>query len=697
MTADECGRSATCGFAQPLLHLLLRKARGFQKRGDVARADTLYVAAEAIGTCLGSAFQARLAFERATSLATSPVTRNMARDWWERAYTHALEADSLDLAKRILRERFWLAYRYGSDDELFHVARCYPLPSSGHWKQEDVRMHVALASVFVRRAKPSRADSVLGVVLENLSSVPSEDLLCTIASVVWSVGRAEPGYRKCQDKLNRLQAYALERGWSRACGEIAWEKVDLLELEGSHHAVVAASAEGLRACPDMPDTLKALLYLKRGNAYFRLGQVEKALEDYAEASRLSKERPPLHVAAVVNQAYALGVLGKAREGIEVCSRARLLIDEKHSPGLVAEVLSTLGVLHALDGNEEMAIRMHKEAGTLALRSADTLRYLEALANWAACLHRKGDHALAESLYITVAELAQKRRDTQARLLALTNMAAIRARNGDYETAERLFASVRDSLGEALPELRWRVLYQEALTFLARGDYGRARNLLVESVSLIEKMRNPLSREDFKLGFLSQRYEVYAELVGCLLALSAEDAACLYQAFAVAEKNKARVLIELFGRDPADSSVSGPEVTNFAELARYGRALSDLLAQELEEDAVLLEYVVAPTAIHVFIFDKRRRLQARSLSISEAALRERISVLYGLLSRPRADTWQNALQFSEVATELYDALLPDILPESPPREPHVIIVPDGILGYLPFEVLFPKLEGQQLAF
>lgn len=88
-------------------------------------------------------------------------------------------------------------------------------------------------------------------------------------------------------------------------------------------------------------------------------------------------------------------------------------------------------------------------------------------------------------------------------------------------------------------LHFHLLQERAQMAAAEGDREGAERYLREAIELLESQRSNLQKEDYRLGFVGGRVDVYAEMVALLL----EDGRSA-EAFEFAERAKARALVDM---------------------------------------------------------------------------------------------------------------------------------------------------------
>jgi len=321
---------------------------------------------------------------------------------------------------------------------------------------------------------------------------------------------------------------------------------------------------------------------------------------------------------------------------------------------------------------------------------------------------------AEALF-SRAELArvQKRPD-----LALDN----------YQAAEIAEARIGD------PDLLWQIQFGRARAQEASGNVNAALASLEAAVNLIEGVRGRLREPRFRSGYVEDKFEVYLELMRLQLQQGRTA-----DAFSTAERLRARSFVEqLGGRASVPLSVSDRRVE--AELRERVRRLQQSLAdtdddgasayperamnrfsqellraekeyqtflddharihaaagevpsassiqRRLAGDEALLEYVVGPESLVVFVLTSRAMAVKASL-LREPDLAARISLLLDLVRRPGEARWQKPA--ARLSAELFEPLERAGWLDGVSR---LYIVPHGALTHLPFALLPQSASGR----
>jgi len=131
-----------------------------------------------------------------------------------------------------------------------------------------------------------------------------------------------------------------------------------------------------------------------------------------------------------------------------------------------------------------------------------------------------------------------------------NLAKIFLARGDAESALKNDKAALDSYRRAmeaadtmlLREVRWRALFGIAKLQQNSGDTGAAVESYRKAIDTVEELRAEIRLDQLKDGFLANKMDLYAGMVGLLVDLQKGD-----EAFGVAERSRARNLIDILGR------------------------------------------------------------------------------------------------------------------------------------------------------
>lgn len=452
-----------------------------------------------------------------------------------------------------------------------------------------------------------------------------------------------------------------------------------------------------------------------GLVYDWLGEKEKALEHYKQALELFRAANDRNFeATTLNNigAFHLNTLKDAKTALEYYTRSLEIRRALGQPVEIATTLDNIGGLYNSSGDPRKALEYHRQA--LELRRAAGHRLGEAVS-----LNGMG------AAYYSLGELAT----------AL-----------DYfNQALKLFRSIGDRARAAV------TLYGMAMTERDRGNLDEARLRMEESLNLIESLRGGVASQELRASFLAQKQDYYEFHTDLLMRLHQREPAKGHDitALQASERARARSLLELLAeaRIDVEQGIS-PELKQRERVThlRIARIQGQLIqaysqakpeqgkAATLEEElkqadaereqlsveirqrhpryaglrypepiglkviqslldgrTVLLEYAPGKDASFLFAVTRNDFLVARLPPA--ASIAARVEALRPLLaSRPQRSAYGKQIEHSR---QLYRELIEPAAKLLHDKQ-NLIIVPAGILHYLPFEVLLTAGEERELA-
>jgi CHAT domain-containing protein/tetratricopeptide (TPR) repeat protein len=485
-----------------------------------------------------------------------------------------------------------------------------------------------------------------------------------------------------------------------------------------------------------------------GLTYVAGGDLEKAQRSYERAVEIGERLADwgAGVAAVVAETFnglgsiylARGDLGRARE----CAQRALVIRERSTPGSpeIGVILNNLAMLHALGGDLSTSEHVARMAVSF-LREVAPLSDAHALAlNTLGAVRRElGDLEQAEELVSRALELFRAI-DSEGAATALQDLGNIARARGEIDRARECFEAALELHERRAPESRNAALALSALGSIhrARGDLETAIDILERAVAVAESLGGRAGATSKAREELFARYEnPYQELIAALAARGAEGDQ--EAAFGYAERSQARALVDLLAERRvvirADTDEQRRLLDEERKLkhrlaatynrlvrARSDRGQTDLLPRlgaeqsELEvglnevrgrmteeipayadiEDSepvgikgaralldpetLLLEYQDAGEETHVWAL--RRDRSAMFPLAADARLEELVTEAVGPYRRAE-DASADAERARVELGELLLAPVPEPFWQGCER---LLVVPDGHLHYLPFEIL-----------
>jgi CHAT domain-containing protein/Tfp pilus assembly protein PilF len=439
-----------------------------------------------------------------------------------------------------------------------------------------------------------------------------------------------------------------------------------------------------------------------GVLYSQLGEYDKSEADFQEALAIAREfkRKPFEEASLLTLIELKIHTAQYQAAHEYCEQALAIDAEVKNPGLHLEVLSLAASVYDKLGDTLRALEMYKQALELA--------------------HGIGNRLVEAGIMSSMGESQQSLGQLSEALDSQLRARTILRETGPY----------------SYPEVESYIDWKIALVHEALQHDEEALTAFNEALKAIERIRvNAVPTESSMASINASRRDVFVDLISLLLKLRHEQ-----EAFEVAERYRARAFLDLLAGSRIDlradltptqrqredgifddisaiqkelmkeeitagrqkqlrSELTGAEEKLDAfhlelrrENPRYAGAqhpepirVDRLQKNLLDSDTVLIEYLLGEKQSFCWLVTRN------SLSVTVLRPRKEIEsqvndYLRTVRHKVSALTIRSDLaEFQRASQKLYTTL---ILPleASISSSRRLLIVPDGVLAYLPFETL-----------
>ena len=472
----------------------------------------------------------------------------------------------------------------------------------------------------------------------------------------------------------------------------------------------------------------------KGTTLVGLGRFDAAFREYAAAEQVYKQAGLKRelVEALIDTGQVYELLGDAIAAEERFARALQLAREIGNTSGESASLLALGDLEHRRKKYDSADAHFKQALEKARGAGEESTIVSALLQQAMNDLDRKRHQSALQSASEAKEVAERSGNVPAVALSRYVFGEVRRSQEqlqqaieEYSAAQAVQEQLRD------PELGWRIHYGQGQTFAAQEKPDAAITSYKQAIRIIEETRSGIAEERYQAGYIEDRYQVYVALVELLLKVHKEGDAFLYS-----EKLRARAYFDQFGAsapvvgDPAmqqrirelgeqiqalrravqkEYSVPQNERRGHAlelfssELAQAERDYAALLDNSevsvtgstttrtgnlpsvteiqhlLSADTALIEYVVGRQMVSIFLVTPSS-VVGMPVQIKSESLSSRTELLRGLISERRPE-------WIEPARGLRKLLLDPIRSDDHLSSIHqLLIVPDGVLNYVPFAAL-----------
>ncbi|MGB8129861.1 MAG: CHAT domain-containing protein [Candidatus Angelobacter sp.] len=488
---------------------------------------------------------------------------------------------------------------------------------------------------------------------------------------------------------------------------------DIATMSGEYARALELSRESAAACQKMHDKdCEAQAHNDAGVALLNAGNYPEAAGELNLGLKLTARTGNAQTAVQIlnNLGIVYYYQAKYSEALRTYESALQYVEKSSAEAWSATwrqfTLLNLATLYQRLGNDQRAIKIYNDV--LARPEAITPRDLGHLnANMGAAYRRLGDPKQALLFYGYADEYYAKEKDVDGELGVLKNSGIVLAldlgrlqealktfdrvhalaietksrreamqalvyrgetlyRMNRLPEAEREFTAAlaeADKLGTV--EEQWKAVNALGKIALKNGHRDAAEAKFRDAIQRIESLRSQLQLSRLKADFLADKRDVYDALIKLLLERN--DAAA---AFEFMERSRARVFQDRFFGN---------------KLSPDALTLKSIQAR-LDPQAALIEFWAGAEGVAaVWVTREQAGISQSHLSATEMDTLQRF--ITGLPDNLNSD-WQKDFQ------KISSMLPRDIVPFAQNRYSHVLIVPDGFLSLLPFELL-PTASGQPL--
>jgi len=340
--------------------------------------------------------------------------------------------------------------------------------------------------------------------------------------------------------------------------------------------------------------------------------------------------------------------------------------------------------------------------------------------------------------------AEEIQDVEAMGMILTNMGNVHLDQDNFEEAIKSYhKGIELANNISGRQILWEAYFGLGQCYEKGNKFSKAVMCYKRAIGIIDHIRSQIFLDTYKAGFVGDKLKVYEFLINLLYRLNRDDPSNSYdkEIFHTVERAKARAFLESLGESKVDigdmlspelkkmeneisrrisfiiKELSSPDVSKkkrkelltklqqeedgyisliskmrveIPEVANLVSPLPcnvDQVQQLLDRKTALIEYFLGEDQSYMFLITKDEFDVYRLPSRSE--IEKSIRAYLKVLSHSREREFRGILAAKRIYKEL---LFPfgRVIAES---VENLIIVPDGILYYLPFETLIPYTQNQ----
>jgi tetratricopeptide (TPR) repeat protein len=532
----------------------------------------------------------------------------------------------------------------------------------------DIDRRLDAARALKARGAARQALEAYEAALPEIRASGSHDLLSRVLIETAQTAIATGDYRRGVANAEEAAATANAAHDAKREG-LAQNLIGQAQLyQGAYAPALTAFQRAFELAESQHDVDAACIRLGNiGNVHFFQGRYLDALQSYQlallKAESTSGAASNGRQLALANLAILYEQLGQNEKALGYYQRAQASAAALQ-PSEYAQLLSNMGTLYRRMGDPVKALATYDAARQLFRRATHSDGEIHVLHNTGLVLaldYKAPDHALAA--FTEALQLADKTANRRQAMLgrlyrgeALLRLHRVADARAEYRKA---FETATE-LGAA--EEQWTAEYGIGQSEDAAGHKDAAAAAYRDAIRIVESLRGGLGASTLKSEFLGNKRSVYDAYIASLLD---RDRADPEQLFALFENLRSRNL-----QDTLRRKLERPTIAS--------------LQRRLDSRSMLVEYWIgADRGAALWITDRASGLVPLRLKPDDLAKMRRLSDAFAAGEAP---TWRS--DAADLAPVLFGGLPLDA------GRPNLIVVPDGVLCSLPFDVL-PAKNGRRL--
>ena len=537
------------------------------------------------------------------------------------------------------------------------LAYLYFLTGENDLAQQNCQAALTIARTLHDRAIEAQALSVLG-----------ETFYAT------DLGKAE---ELQQQSLSIWRELGDERGQAMSLTALSYYYANLGQpekaLESCKQALTMA-----RAAKDVG--VETLALIVTADVKRKLGEKQEALSAYQSARVLAERTGDKTSQAIINGGIGATSLemNDLQTALEYFERAVKLFEANGQKWGAAEDKMDLGTVYHALGDDEKALENLN--GALALSRELSLRRLESITLRAIGLvhYEQGNNEAALKSFQQSLALLNVQSDQRHASYTLNCMGRSYERLNQFDRASHYYRQALElSQRSSDPQSEMASFYNLAHLARARGNLDEAGNHIKAAIKIGETLRTNVSNQDLRTTYfatLRDSYDLYIDVL-MLQHKRAPLAGLDREAFAVSERARARSLLE--GINPL------PQTLNLAQTQQ----------QILNDETTLLEFALTDERSYAWVITRntaaafelapRKEIEASARRLYDLITAHQLVTNESFAARAERESKADAATPAEIAT-LSKLLLGPLAGRLNTRR--LMIVPDGALQYIPFQIL-----------
>ena len=449
-----------------------------------------------------------------------------------------------------------------------------------------------------------------------------------------------------------------------------------------------------------------------GLVYKSWGQYDKAIEYYQQALEINRKFGiDDKIATNLNNIGSVyKSWGKYDKAIENYQQALTIKRKLGIEDAIATILNNIASVYISWGKYDKAIEYYQQALTIKRKLGIEDAIATILNNIASVYISWGKYDKAIENYMQALEIFIKQGKEAAISALFNNIGSMFGSWGKYDKAIEYYQQALEiSRKLGIEDGIARNLNNIGLMYYFQEQYVPAIKHFVESINLKEKIRKTATGDD-RLDYQASQIGTYRALISAYL-LNLEPS----KAFEAMEQSRSKLLAERLGGDGSEVNFVSvksvqDEMTNSSAILSYSKSAeselsfitltrSSIHGQEVSAgdalESILKKYettiqTMTENQREIKVVKKVSGQQSLGKKDKKGILKKTINFYRELLTSPSPENNETLREFSRV---LYDLLIKPIESQLQGKK-KLLIIPDGVLGFLPFETLIAP-DGQYL--
>jgi CHAT domain-containing protein/Tfp pilus assembly protein PilF len=400
------------------------------------------------------------------------------------------------------------------------------------------------------------------------------------------------------------------------------------------------------------------------------GHYQEALDKLEIALRLRKElEDPLKTGNVLNeQGNVYASMRDYDKAIELYSESLDIMKTEENPEGLAIGYNNIGTILDEVKRFDRAIDYYTRSLEICRKSSNEKGVGTALGNLGNSYYGLGQFKQAESYQQQALAISRKLDLMENEIHNLINLSNAQNAMGKLDSAwYNCNLAVQKANEMNNPQLVWIATLNMGDNYEKRGEYRKAIEHYESALDIVEDIRLSLHRDEFRADYMAAERFAYEGLIHLLGKLHQIDPLKGHdqKAFLYAERSKSRAFLDRLSDTLQPATMSEVQLSIPKD--------QNLVLEFFLGDSSSCLWVISQEKHEMFVLPSRQELA------------DDIETLRFSLSTPDND---NLSFFTRSAQHLYSLLI-EPAEKHLKKNTYLVIIPDGGLFYLPFEVLLTK--------